>query len=148
MKQDNTKKATQKHRKPALVAEPCLYCGEMTLSGDYIINPGAKHELPCCSEECFIKTKAFVDYDAHHRMLFYGILFVMVVANLFVFGFKMVNQWMYLPMLGMGIAACVYPLVFTRYERYQRFGIRKTKRIIRIIALGISAFALLLTICY
>ncbi len=148
MKQESTKKVAEKHRECTVEAEPCLYCGEMTLSRDYIINPGANHELPCCSEECFSHTKAFVDYDSHHRILFYGILFVLVVANLFVFGLKMVNQWMYLPMLGMGIAAFAYPLVFTRYERYQRFGIRKTKRIIRVIALGIAAFALVLTISY
>lgn len=148
MKQGNEKKASSELPKRPVKAEPCLFCGEMTLCHDYIINPGADHELPCCSEECLNKAKAFVDYDSHHRILFYGILFVLVVANLFLFGFKIANRFIYLPMLGICIATCVYPLVFTRYERYQKYGISKTRTIIRVIAALVAAFAVILIVNY
>jgi hypothetical protein len=128
-------------------AEPCLYCGRLTLCRDYIINPGAEHELPSCSAACFEKTKQFVDYDTHSRLPFYLVLLVMVVANLFLLGFKTESSWEYLPMFGIGIATSVCPLVFSRYELYQKFGIRKTKAVIRVVAASVAAFALLLTIC-
>jgi hypothetical protein len=128
-------------------AEPCLYCGRLTLCRDYIINPGAEHELPSCSAACFEKARQFVDYDTHCRMPFYLVLLIMVVANLFLLGFKTNSRWEYLPMLGMSVATGVCPLIFSRYEFYQKFGIRKTKAIIRVIAALIAAFALLLIIC-
>jgi len=126
--------------------EPCLYCGKPTLCRDYIINPGAKHELPSCSKECFDKTRKFVDYDKHYRMPYYMVLLVFVVANLFLFGSNTATRWKYLPMLGIGIATCVSPLVFTLYERYQKLGIYKTRIIIRVVAAAIIVFALILII--
>jgi hypothetical protein len=148
MKPENAKKVAAERAERTIEAEPCLYCGEKTACRDYIINQGANHELPCCSEKCLDNVRVFVDYDARHRTLFYGILFVLVVANLILLGFKIVNWGIYLPMLGIGITTFVYPLVFTRYERYQRFGIRKSNTLIRVIAAGISAFALVLIISY
>lgn len=139
LKREAKKKAARK-----IAAEPCLYCGRQTLCRDYILNPGAQHELPCCGEECFTKAKAFVAYDARRRIIFYLILLVFVSANLIFWSLNFEMRWKYLPMLGMGISAIVYPLIFTRYERYQKFGIRKTKEIIRAVAGAISAFALLL----
>lgn len=126
--------------------EPCLYCGKPTLCRDYIINPGAEHELPSCGVECFDKAKEFVDYDTRHRMVFYLVLLILVVANLFLLGFETMNRWKYLPMLGIGVATWICPLVFTRYERYQKFGIRKTKAIIRTVTAAIAVFALVLII--
>lgn len=127
-------------------AEPCLYCGRPTLCRDYTINPGAKHELPGCSRECFERIRKFVDYDKRYRMLFYMVLFVLVTANLFLLGFNPATRWKYLPMLGIGIAVCAFPLVFTRYERYQKFGIYKTNIMIRAAAAAIAVFALILII--
>jgi hypothetical protein len=144
-----TRSQTQGQKKrvpPRCEAEPCLYCGQSTLCRDYIINPGAEHELPSCSAACFEKAGRFVDYDTRHRMPFYLVLLIMVVANLFLFGFKTKSRWEYLPMLGMSIATAVCPLVFSRYELYQKFGIRKTKAIIRVVAAALAAFALLLII--
>ncbi len=135
--------------RPALAApEPCLLCGRPTQSGDYIINPGAGHELPCCSAACFDRAKTFTEYDRRRRPLYYGILFLLVVANLILIGFEMASRWMYLPMLGIGVATLVFPLAFTRYERYQKFGIRRTQVLIRIFAAAVVAFALVLTIAY
>jgi hypothetical protein len=42
----------------------------------------------------------------------------------------------------------VFPLVFTRYERYQKFGIHKTKTMIRFAAFGIVVLALIFIIGY
>lgn len=145
-KQQAKRQETKKPR--SIELQPCLYCGKPTRCPDYIINPEAAHELPCCSEECFDKTKKFVDYDTHKRKIFYFVLFILVVTNLILLGFEVMTRWRYIPLLGIGIAACVYPLIFTRYERYQKFGIRKTMIIIRIFAAVIAAFALLLIISY
>jgi hypothetical protein len=129
-------------------AEPCLYCGKATFSRNYIINPGAEHELPSCSEECFNKARDFVDYDRRYRMVFYFILLAMIVANLFLLGSKVESRWGYFPMMGIATAALIFPLVFTRYERYQKFGIRKTKIMIRFAACGIVILGLVLIIGY
>lgn len=128
------------------VEEPCLYCGRPTLYRDYIINPGAPHELPSCSGECFEKTRLFVDYDKRYRTLFYTVLLVLVAANLLLLGYDVTARWKYLPMLGMSSAALVCPLVFTRYERYQTLGIRKTKTVIRSVAAVLAAFSIALII--
>ena len=148
-KAQEARKQKEKERAARTIQEePCLYCGKPTLCRQYIINQGAEHELPCCSAECLDKTRQFVDYDTHGRMPFYMVLLVLVVANLVLLSLQTATRWTYLPLLGMGIAACVCPLVFTRYERYQKFGIYKTKIIIRVAAAVISAFALLQIICY
>lgn len=144
LKQQEAKKRTPRK----VEEEPCLYCGEPTLCRDYIINPGAKHELPSCSKECFEKTKNFVTHDKRYRTPFYAVLFVLVVANLFLLGFETPTRWKYLPMLGVSIAAFVWPLIFTRYERYQKFGIRKSRIIIRVIAAALAAFSVLLIVSY
>ena len=148
MQSEFKKEKAKERRLCEIEAEPCLYCGNPTQCRDYIVNPGAEHELPSCSVECFGKAKEFVDYDRHRRMVFYSALFALVLANLFLLGFKTISRWGYLPMLGIGIATCMYPLVFTRYERYQKFGIRKTKAIIRAVAALIAVFALVLIISY
>lgn len=143
-KQEEIKRKAKERAERKVVKEPCLYCGKPTRCQDYIINPDADHELPCCSEECFEKTKAFVEYDKRYRKVFYVLLFLLVVTNLLLLGFGVNTGLKYLPMLCFSVAAGVFPLVFIRYERYQRFGILKTKLIIRIVAAVIAAFALAL----
>lgn len=148
-KAQEARKQKQKERAAGKIGEePCLYCGKPTLCRKYIINPEAEHELPCCSEECFHKTGRFVDHDTRFRTPFYMVLLVFVIANLLLFSFQPATRWTYLPLFGMGITAFVCPLVFTRYERYQKFGIEKTRKIIRVVSAAVSAFALLLIICY
>ena len=143
-RQEDLKRKAKEQAEQKVEAGRCLYCGNLTLCRDYVVNPGASHELPCCGEDCFEKANAFVEYDKHKRMVFYLILLVFVIANLFLLGFHIETKWQFVPLFGMGITTAVYPLIFTRYERYQRFGIKRTKRIIRTIAATISAFALLL----
>jgi hypothetical protein len=142
------KREEKQHAARKADAEPCLYCGKLTVNQKYIVNPGAEHELPCCSKECHNKATAFIDYDKRKRMLFYMLELIFVVANLFILGFELSIRWKYLPMLGMGVIAFVYPLVFTRYERYQKYGIHKTQNLIRSVAVAIVVFALVLTISY
>lgn len=127
---------------------PCLYCGKPTDSTDYIINPKAHKELPCCSPECFERIKAFVAWDSKWRTPFYVALTVLVVANLFFFGLMPDTRWKYLPMFGIGLLTALCPLVFARYERFQALGLRKTALIVRIIAGLVAAFAGLLIVLY
>lgn len=127
-------------------AEPCLYCGKPTLSRNYIVNPGAEQELHSCSKECFDKAKEYIEQNAHHKFIYYLTLLILVVANLFLLGFEVVSRWKYLPMLGISIAIYLRPLVFISYQSYQKFGMRKTITIIRVFAVVISLFALVLIV--
>lgn len=132
--------------KPDDKSEHCLYCGKPTLSIDYIINPGANHELPSCSGACFKKSQQFVSYDSHFRIWLYIALFVLVAANLLLLGYEVQTGWKFVPALGVSMAVFVCPLVFTRYERYQRLGIYKTRMIIRIAAAVLTVFFAVLII--
>lgn len=137
---------TKKGKKSIAVNEPCLYCGQETQCQEFIINPGARPELPCCSEDCFSATKDFIKFDVRYRTIFYLVMLVLVIANLILLGSGKMEHISYLPMLGMGCAIFAWPLIFTRYERYQKYGIHRTQVIIRVIAVGIALFALLLTL--
>ncbi|MDF3002174.1 MAG: hypothetical protein K0Q48_2293 [Bacillota bacterium] len=132
--------------KPDNKSEHCLYCGKSTLSRDYIINPGANHELPSCSGACFEKSQQFVSYDSHFRIWLYIALFVLVAANLLLLGYEVQTEWKYVPALGVSTAVFICPLVFTRYERYQRLGIYRTRIIIRTAAAVLTAFFAVLII--
>lgn len=128
-----------------MAAEKCIYCAVQTERRDYIINPKAPHELPCCSEKCFSSAKAFVRWDEKWRPKLYLGLFVLVVINLFLIGLIPGTRWQYLPMLGIGALVAVFPLVFVRYERYQALGIRRTTAVVRALAAAVALFALVLT---
>lgn len=128
--------------------EKCIYCGAMTDCRDYILNPKASHELPCCSEACYNKSKTFVTWDNKWRMKYYLLLLVLVVANLLFFGFMPDTRWKYLPMLGIGVLSAILPLVFARYDRYQAFGIKRSTIVIRVIATALTLFAAILIVMY
>ena len=129
-------------------SEKCIYCGAPSDCRDYIINPKALHELPCCCGACYEQAMAFVRWDSKWRMRFYFGLTVMVVANLFLFGFTPDAWWRYLPMLGIAGLAALWPLVFARYERYQALGIRRTTVVVRVLAAGFALFAIVLMVTY
>ncbi|WP_294520035.1 hypothetical protein [uncultured Pseudoflavonifractor sp.] len=139
-------KNTGKKEKEAVQPEKYLWCAKMTDSRDYIINPEARHELPCCCEACFDQVKAFVERDKRFRMPFYLALAVLVVANLFFFGLLPDVRWRYLPMLGIGVLAAVFPYVFASYERYQAIGLRRTTVIVRVLASAVAVFAAVLIV--
>lgn len=128
--------------------EKCIYCATPTDCRDYIINPKARHELPCCCEACYQKAMSFVKWDSKWRMKFYLGLMVMVVANLFLFAFLPDAWWKYLPMLGIAVLAAVWPLVFAQYERYQALGVRRTTVIVRVLATAFAVFAIVLMVVY
>lgn len=128
--------------------ERCLWCGRKTDSKAYIINPKARHELPCCGEECFGHMQKFVERDKRYRMMSYLILGALVVANLFFFGLMPDTRWKYLPMLGIGVFATIFPYVFASYERYQRFGARRTTMVVRVFTALFAVFSLLLIALY
>lgn len=122
----------------------CIYCGELTDNRRMILNPKAKHELPCCSADCYNSANDFVDWDAHNRMKCYLLLFASVIVNLVSFGFEWTFRWRFLPLIAIGIIIYFYPLVFTRYSAYQRYGIKKTLCIVKGIAAGIALLGLIL----
>lgn len=122
----------------------CLYCGNPTASREFVENPGATGPLYCCSAACHEKFQKFIKWDNKTRTPFYIVLFVMVVANLFMFGFNVGSFWRSLPLLGICLAVLAIPSVFTRYERYQSLGLVKTRRLIRTVAALLAVFALAL----
>lgn len=126
---------------------PCLFCGALTDERRYIVNPKAKRELPCCSSTCYTEAKRFIEYDAHARVRYYVLLTFLVVANLIIIGMGRTDWWIYLPMFGMGAVTLGYPLIFSRYERYQSLGIRKTLRVVRIAAACICVFSIIQMLC-
>jgi membrane protein YdbS with pleckstrin-like domain len=111
-----------------------------------ILNPKANHELPCCSAACYNSANDFVHWDVHNRMKCYLFLFTSVIFNLVSFGFEWTFRWRFLPLIAIGIVIYVYPLVFTRYAAYQRYGIKKTLRIVKGIAAAIALLGLILII--
>ncbi|WP_040213219.1 hypothetical protein [Clostridium polynesiense] len=126
----------------------CLYCGKKTDIKRFIINPKAREELLCCSGECLSNVRKFIDYDSKNRMKLYILLFILIVINLFFIGFDINSRWRYLPLLLIALSVYSYPLVFTRYIMYQRFGIIKTLRIVKVFCVFIAAFSVLLIISY
>ena len=139
-------KNTGKKEKEAVQPEKYLWCAKMTDSRDYMINPEARHELPCCCEACFDQVKAFVERDKRFRMPFYLALAVLVVANLFFFGLLPDVRWRYLPIVVFGVLAAVFPYVFASYERYQAIGLRRTTVIVRVLASAVAVFAAVLIV--
>lgn len=128
--------------------EKCVYCGRTTASRAYILNPGAGHELPCCGPDCYGRARAFVARDKKFRMPFYLILTVLVAANTIFFALTPDTRWKYLPMLGIGATAAVFPYVFARYDRYQSMGLKKTTAVVRAIAAALAVFAAVLIAAY
>jgi uncharacterized membrane protein len=124
----------------------CLYCGKVTDNCDYIVNPGAYQELRCCGQSCFEKTQRFIIKDSKGKKNFYLVLFTLVIINLFLIALESRNTWSYFPMFGICLSVFVFPSVFVKYERYQTFGIEKTRRIIRVIVAGLAIFAIILMI--
>ncbi|EOR21037.1 hypothetical protein A500_14653 [Clostridium sartagoforme AAU1] len=127
---------------------PCLYCGEKTDNRKFIINPKAREELPCCSTECMQEVRKFIDWDSHNRMKLYIMLFAFVILNLIFIGFNFDSRWRNLPLLFMATAVYFYPLIFTRYIRYQGLGIKKTVKVTKVISLLIAAFSIILIVNY
>lgn len=141
-------KTSEKAKAKPVEPEKCVYCGRMTTSRDYILNPGAGHELPCCGTECYESAQAFVARDKRFRMPFYLVLTVLVVANLIFFALMPDTRWKYLPMLGIGTMAAVFPYVFARYDRYQAMGLKKTTAVVRVAAAAFAVFAAALIFTY
>jgi hypothetical protein len=116
---------------------PCIYCGLPTDNQKFIINPKAEHELPCCSGDCYKNTKVFIEWDVANRMKGYLLIAVCVVFNLFSLGFEWTYWWRYFSLTGIGTILIFYPLIFSKYTFYQKYGIKKTICIIRYIGIGI-----------
>jgi hypothetical protein len=131
-----------------LVQEKCIFCGKPTANRKHILNPRAKHELPACSAECLNESKAFLKQDTKFRKVFYLLEFAFILANLTLFAMNLLNRWSFVPLLGMGAVLYFFPMPFTRYESYQRLGIKKTVKVVRIVSVFLVLFSVLLIVVY
>lgn len=123
---------------------PCLYCGKKTTSRKFIINPKAKEEMPCCSSHCMNEVRKFIEWDSYNRMKLYVMLFIFVALNLIILGFDWSSRWRNAPIICIAISVYFYPLIFTRYIRYQKLGIKKTIKSVKAISIFIVVFNILL----
>jgi len=124
--------------------EKCIYCGAPVLHSDYKLNPKARKEFYCCTEDCLRAAKAFVLWDSKVRMRFYLLELVFVAMNLIILGFQWQSRWQHFPIIGMGAVLYFFPLPFSHYTSYQRYGIKKTQGMIQGIALLMVLFGVLL----
>ena len=124
----------------------CLWCGQPTTETSYIVNPGGDPVLRCCCDEHYKKALAYVEKDNKIRNVFYIFMALLVAADLFMIGFDMPTKWAYMPLIGICLCVVVWPQVFTHYSLYLKFGLVKTRRVIRIIALLIAALGVAVTL--
>ena len=122
--------------------QKCIYCGKQTESKKFILNPKARHELPSCSAECLNEAKEFLKMDTVNRRTFYLLELVFIIANIIMFGMKIISRWSFIPMIGMGAILYMYPIPFTRYESYQTLGIKKTVILVRYFAIFLVVLSL------
>jgi hypothetical protein len=123
----------------------CFWCGSDDANPDYIVNPGGEPLIACCCKEHFDKANEFVRRDNKIRPAFYVILFIFVAIDMVLIGFGMTSKWAYLPLLGIAVTICAWPSVFTHYQFYCRFGLVKTKRVIRVISLALAVLSIAAT---
>lgn len=126
------------------ISQKCIYCGKPTTSKKFILNPKARRELPSCSAECLDESKKFLKMDTANRKTFYLLELVFIIANIVMFGMKIISRWSFVPMIGMGAILYMYPIPFTRYESYQTLGIKKTVVVVRYFAIFLVVLSLLM----
>lgn len=138
MKDTNDKKEIENRR--------CIYCGESLHTAKYQINPGAAKPLYCCDTPCYQKMRRYIEWDNRNRKYFYGLLCAMIVINMIMIGFHLEGFFQFFPMIGICITVIAFPMVFSRYEYYERFGLVTTRKIIRGVAGGLALFAVAMSI--
>jgi hypothetical protein len=120
----------------------CFWCGSDSADPDFIVNPGGEPLIACCCKDHFDQANAFVQRDNRVRPVFYVVLFVFVVIDMVFLGIGTKSRWAYLPLLGIALTVFAWPSVFTHYQFYCRFGLVKTKRVIRVIALALASLSI------
>lgn len=128
------RKLSRKERKLYGGEAHCLWCGQLTESPEYVVNPGGDPVLKCCCEEHYELAQLFIERDARYKTPFWVALFICCMGSLLSLGFEPEGPIAYLPLLCFAIVVMIWPSLFTRYEFYARLGIPATRRIFRIFA--------------
>lgn len=138
-----------RHRNSTIVDEPvyshCLWCGKLVHDDKYIVNPGGKPILRCCSQDCSTQTAMFIERDKKYQIIFLMIMAVLATLSWIAVVAELQVAWAPLPFLGMCMCLLVWPRILPRYEYYQRLGIPKTQRYIRLIIGCLTLLALYMT---
>lgn len=121
----------------------CLWCGVVTDSPEFVVNPGGTPVLKCCCETHFEQVQLFIDRDNRYRQAFWIALFICCVGNIAVFALEPEGPVAYLPLLAFSLVVIVWPSLFVHYEFYANLGLVTTRRIFRVLA----ALMGLLAIC-
>lgn len=79
-------------------------------------------------------------------MISYIVIAVCVGMNLFVIGNEVDRWWKYIPTVIIGICLSVWPLVFTHYHTYERYGITRTLKYVRLAGYVIIAAGIIFTV--
>ena len=126
----------------------CIYCGKPLGKKPQIVLVGKdrKEKLLCCSVQCYDDTKRFIEWDRRYRLISYIVIAVCVGMNLFVIGNEVDRWWKYIPTVIIGICLSVWPLVFTHYHTYERYGITRTLKYVRLAGYVIIAAGIIFTV--
>lgn len=117
----------------------CMWCGLSTTEAAYVVNPGGSPVLRCCCQSHYEHALAYVEHDNKVRTIFYIVMGILIAVNLFMIGLDLHTWWANLPLIGICLCVAIWPQVFTHYSLYLKFGLVRTRRIIRIIALAVAA---------
>lgn len=126
----------------------CIYCGQPITKKPVIVwMKREKEEAQCCSTDCYNKTSRFIKWDKTSRLKAYVIIGICAVLNLVFMGFSMKGWWTHIPLIVIGICLCKWPLVFMHFHNYERFGIPKTLRYVRLASWFLIVFGSVITAC-
>lgn len=131
----------------------CVYCGNNHSEKKHKITASAgrkgdTHDLYCCSEECYDNMKKYIERAAKINRVSYIIAALLIVMNLFIFGYHLNFKWMFMPMMGLAILVVLSPSLFVTYNVFERFGVIKSVRTVRIVGIAIILFDILQTILW
>lgn len=128
----------------------CIYCGKPVQATKYTLRAGktGSEELYCCGIECYQNMKRYIESTSGKNNALYVIAALLVVANLFIFGYKLNFRWMYVPMMGLGVIVMLRPSLYVTNYMFERFGVVKTVKIVRIVGAVIVLLGMLFTILW
>lgn len=128
----------------------CIYCGKITEKTKYAMKIGKDNEdtVYCCSISCYQDMKRYIEENTVKKNIFYVAAGIMVLANLVILGYHLSFRWMYLPMIGLGIAVALCPSLYVTNYFYRKFGIVKTIKLIRMFGIAFSLMGVLFTLTW
>lgn len=130
------------------MGKTCIYCGKPLGKKPCSLWVGKdrKEEVLCCSIQCCSDTQHFIEWDRKYRLISYIIIAVCAAVNLLVIGNGMDPWWSCLPTGAIGLCLAVWPFAFMHYHTYERYGIVKTLKYVRIAGGGIAALGIIFTL--